>query len=616
MPGFQCSGKLADPSNPEGSLLYSKLQDTPQCGARMPFAAEPLSEAEITCVRDWISGLVPPPPPEVDAGPACPDCDCDIGQTRECYSGPRDTSGVGLCQAGTQTCEPTPTGSIWGACAGEVIPTPEKCSAADDEDCNGVTPTCDGYEVWGFAVIGAESAQNVRSVAVDADDNVYVAGDFGGYEGEEANPDDDLPGKLELGGEPLFSDGFKDDVFLAKYDKNGNHIWSKSFGDTSTQNATQVTTDGAGNVFLLGRAFGKINFGGIELDARGTDDIFIAKFDSAGEHVWSTMVGGPNADRAERIVADSSGNVWLTGTFSGQATFGTEARTSAGTRDIVILKISGLNGNVIPSSVITVGGAVVDPGDVTDTGDDYGFGIDVDADDNVMVTGYFSNTMQLPGGSMLQSAGRRDVFVAKLDSSGDHIWSRSFGGPSNDAAFDLAAIQSNGDIVITGYFEQDIDFDGESLESAGSTDLFVAKLNSDGDTVFAQRYGDAENQIDYGTFDTNTWNALDVDASGAIYLAGTLTNGASFGGTAIVSAGGMDAFVVKLASTGTVLAAKAFGSGGTEIALDVAATSSGHLVLGGRFFTSTINFGVSGLVRGIGGSMSGGDGFVARMQLD
>lgn len=616
MPGFQCSGKLADPSNPEGSLLYSKLQDIPQCGARMPFAAEPLSEAEITCVRDWISGLVPPAPPQVDGGPACPDCDCDIGAMRECYSGPSDTSGVGVCQAGIQTCEPTPTGSVWGACAGEVIPTPEKCSAAGDEDCNGVTPTCDGYDVWGFAVIGPESGQNVRSVAVDTNDNVYVAGDFGGDEGEEANPDDDLPGKLELGGDPLFSDGYKDDVFLAKYDKNGNHIWSKSFGDSSTQNATQVITDNAGNVILMGRAFGKINFGGLELDARGADDIFIAKLDPSGAHVWSTMVGGRNGDRAERLVADSNGDIWLTGTFEGQATFGTETRTSAGTRDIVILKISGLNGNVIPSSVITIGGGIVDPDDMFDTGDDYGFGIDVDASNNVLVTGHFSNTMQFPGGGTLQSAGRRDVFVAKLSSSGAHVWSRAFGGSGNDGAFDLAFMQSSGELVITGYFEGDVDFDAESLESAGSMDLFVAKLDSDGDIVFAEGYGDPANQIDYGTFDTNTWNALDVDASGNIYLAGTLTNGASFGGTAIASAGGMDAFIVKLASDGTALAAKTFGSGGTEIALDVAATSSGHVVLGGRFFTSTINFGASGLVRGIGGTVSGGDGFVARMQLD
>ena len=616
--GTGCSGLLADPSNPTGSVIYTKVETLqPVCGAGMPIGREPLDEAELTCLRDWISGLVPPPQMLPDA--SNPNFECALGDTRPCYSGPDETADVGACTMGIQPCVATPNAFVWGACEDEVLPIPEQCSTAQvDEDCDGMATSCTGYDLWSFALAGRESGENMRSVAVDSLDNILLAGDFGGDAGE-AGPDDDVAGVINLGGGPLTSDGPKDDVFLAKLDENGNHIWSKKFGDTSTQNSTQVIVDAQDNVILLGRFFGKINFSddqnqANELDGVGTDDIFIAKFDKDGSHIWSKKFGGADADRAERVTTDSAGDVWLTGTFTGTADFGFGPVTSAGIRDVIILKLAGDTGNTLKA--IPVGGGIVDPDDAGDTGDDYGFGIDVDTSDNVFVTGYFSNTMSFPGGSDLVSAGGQDVFVAKLDSNGNHVWSQRFGDTLDDWAYDLKVDGASGAVVLTGFFEGTIDFGGAGIDSNGSSDFFLTKLDNDGGHVFSAGYGDAQAQRDYGTFYTNTWTSLDLDADGNIYLAGPLVNGVSFGVTPISSAGGMDAFVAKFTADGNALYAKPFGTGGTEIALDVAATLSGHVLLVGRFYTSEVSFGPSGTAIGIGGTVSGGDAFVAKLPVN
>jgi hypothetical protein len=257
--------------------------------------------------------------------------------------------------------------------------------------------------------------------------------------------------------------------------------------------------------------------------------------------------------------------------------------------------------------------------------------------DFVYVTGYFSNTMSFGAGPQLTSAGGTDVFVAKLDATGTHVWSKRFGSDRNDVAHDLVVDQSNGSVAFTGFFQNTIDFGGGVLTSVDphppldaeepdgplrdSYDIFLAKLDVDGEHVFSAGYGDANDQRDLGTFQTNTWTSLDIDVDGNIFLGGPLVGSANFGSSPIVSPDGkMDAFLVKLDPAGNHVYSNRYGDSGTQIALDIAVTHSGHVMLVGRFFSSTIVFEpATGTIRGIGSSggvSSGGDGFVARLIVD
>lgn len=582
--GTQCNGILADPSDPEGSLLYEKVaQTTPSCGARMPLGGQPLSDAEIMCIRDWISGLLPPQPDPVDAGPDCPECVCEPSVVESCYSGPAGTVGNGSCQAGSRQC--AADGLSWGDCMGEILPTGENCFTDNvDENCDGQTPPCGPLWSMGFGLDA--TSQSLRSVAIDSASNVIVVGDF--------------EGTINFGGEPLTATGIKSDIVLAKYDQYGNHVWSQRFGDSSNQYATQVTVDESDNIIIIGRAFGTIDFGGTVLDGKGTEDIFVAKFDSAGNHVWSRIFGGLDGDRAERVIADHNGDVLVTGTFRNVVDFGSGPFTTRGVRDGFLLKLSSSTGSHVFS--LQIGG----PGD-----DDYGYGVGVDAQNNIFITGRFENTMDL-GNTTLSSMGGTDIYVAKLDSFGNYQWAKGFGGLTGDAAYDLAMDPQNGEFAITGFVTEAVDFGGGPLMSAGAEDIFLARFDNDGNHLFSAVYGDAMNQFE-STYGDNIWTALTMDASGNMYIGGPLSYGANFGGPTLMAAGKLDAYFVKLAPNGTYLAGNRYGGSGTEIALDIAVTPDGqHIALAGRLFSSSVNFGASGTVKGHV-TNGGSDGFVVQL---
>src|SRR5690349_4830731 len=121
-PGTGCMGLLADPSNPEASILYTKLTDAPTCGSRMPLGGMPLTDDEMNCMRDWISGLLPP---TGDDGGGCENCVCEPGVTESCYEGPMGTADIGQCQSGMHTCQTSGMG--WTECEGQVLPLGENC---------------------------------------------------------------------------------------------------------------------------------------------------------------------------------------------------------------------------------------------------------------------------------------------------------------------------------------------------------------------------------------------------------------------------------------------------------------------------------------------------------
>lgn len=584
----QCNGTLADPSDPTGSVIYQKIAPSPPCGSRMPIARPELSEEQIACVRDWISGLAPPAPPDLDMGPGAdggvvrdfalpPDRGpaCAPGTVEPCYGGDEDTIGVGPCAEGTRTCREDGTG--FGPCEGQVLPGVEDCRTDVDENCDGATPACG--ENWSLA-FGTEQSESARSVAIDAEGNVYLFGD-----GE---------GTINLSGELLDPDGTKHDVVLAKFDRFGSPLWSRLYGDSSNQYATQIMVADDGNLLLLGRAFGTITFGGEVHDGVGTDDIFVAKLDPDGGYIWSRMFGGLDPDRAERMDVDSNGDVLITGTFTGVVDFGAGPYQSAGLRDAFVLKIDGRTGAHVFSK--RFGGP----------GDDYGFGIAGTADGDILVAGRFEEGIDL-GGGVLQSAGGRDIYLARLDGFGNHVWSRRYGGPDEDLAYDLAYDDAGGGFVLHGAFTGDVNFAGVEVRGAGERDIFLAAFDADDEVRWVAAYGDAADQFETD-FDTNTWSAIALDGEGNIHLTGPLAGEARFGdGPPLRSAGRTDVYLVKLSPEGRFMYGNRFGTGNSELSLDVAVAPTGHVAVAGRIFgTRGVDFGAAGRVDSHGSS----DGFI------
>ncbi|KYF90251.1 nucleotide-binding protein, partial [Sorangium cellulosum] len=567
-----CAGVLADPDRPEESVLYVKLTDAPSCGARMPLGGAPYSSEELACVAAWIAELAPAGCSGPDCG--CPGCVCAPGAQEACYSGAEDTRGVGRCADGTRTCNAE--GTSWGPCTGEVLPAFDACDTPEDEDCDGRAPACE--EVWSRA-FGDANGQYARAVAVDADRNVFVAGQ--------------MEGTVDFGGGPLTATGA--DAYVAKFDRFGTHLWSKRFAGDGNQFAMALAVDPAGDVVVAGRAFGSVDLGGGVLVSHGGDDVFIVKLDAGGEHVWSRMIGGSGADRCDRVAVDPAGNVLVAGGFHGTVDVDGAVLTSAGLRDAFVLRLAPGDGRTLLA--LRAG----------DEGDDYAHAIAADADGNLLVAGYFSGSIDL-GGAPLASAGLSDVFVAKLGPSGDHLWSARFGDAEADEAHDVAVHEATGDVVLTGTFASTIDFGGGRLTSAGGRDLYVARLSSDGAHVLSRRFGDAEDQL-LTDFETGARASADVDAAGNIVLAGPLFGAADFGGGLLTSRGKTDVYLVKLGPAGDHLFSSLYGDGQTQVGLDVTAGSGASVLLAGRFY-GKINFG-HGALSGAGQ----GDAFLTKLSL-
>jgi endonuclease V-like protein UPF0215 family len=223
------------------------------------------------------------------------------------------------------------------------------------------------------------------------------------------------------------------------------------------------------------------------------------------------------------------------------------------------------------------------------TGNDVAYVIAVDSSGNSYITGYFNGTVDFGGGDVT-SAGDSDIFVLKLDSSGTFQWVKTFGSAAADSGYGIA-VGSSGNSYITGYFNGTVDFGGGDITSAGSSDIFVLKLDSSGTFQWVKTFGSSSS--DYG-------RAIAVDSSGNSYITGRIREIVDFGGGDVTFAGGSDIFVLKLDSSGTFQWANSYGDTSFDLGYGIAVDSSGNSYITGNFF-GTVDFG-GGDVTSAGGS--------------
>lgn len=393
----------------------------------------------------------------------------------------------------------------------------------------------DGNFVWAKQMGGTDLGFGY-AITTDANGNILTTGYFKGTV-------DFDPG---TGTHSFTSAG--NDIFIQKLDANGAFVWAKQMSGISQEEGNSITTDATGNVYITGSFEGTVDFdpgtGTNELSSAGVFDIFVQKLDADGAFVWAKSMGGPMFDTGYSLTTDANGNVYTTGAFEGGVDFdpgpGTTAFTSAGNDDIFIQKLDP-NGEFIWAKQI--GGI----------GDDRGFSITLDANGHVYTTGAFEGTADFdPGAGTtdLTSAGSADIFIQKLDANGNLLWVKQMGGPGRDWGKSLV-IDANGNVYSTGHFLSRADFDPGAgttqLTSAGASDIFVQKLDANGDFVWAEQMG--------GT-DYDEGSSLTLDANGNIYTTGYFEGTADFDpgvGTSFLTSAGFigfpDIFIHKLSTT-------------------------------------------------------------------
>ena len=319
---------------------------------------------------------------------------------------------------------------------------------------------------------------------------------------------------------------------------NDTNYGSITFGGTSQDHGRGVAVDGSGNVYISGYFSGTVNFGAGNVTSAGNNDVFVTKLNSSGVHQWTTTFGGTTTDSSRGVAVDGSGNVYATGYFSGTVNFGAGNVTSAGNNDVFVTK---LNSSGAHQWTTTFGG----------TAADVGYGVAVDGSGNVYTAGYFNGTVNFGAGNVT-SAGGSDSFVTKLNSSGAHQWTTTFGGTSLEVGYGVA-VDGSGNVYTSGKFAGTVDFGAGDVTSAGAEDAFVTKLNSAGAHQWTTTLGGTASEVGEG---------VAVDGSGNVYAAGRFENTVDFGAGDVTSAGSADVFVVKLNSAGQAVVAPGGGGGG------------------------------------------------------
>ncbi len=405
---------------------------------------------------------------------------------------------------------------------------------------------------------GGTDLDDGYSVAVDSYGNVFVTGYF-------SSP------VITFGSYTLTNAGYGD-MFLAKYDANGNVLWAKSAGGTDFDDGYSVAVDSYGNVFVTGVFVSPtLTFGSNTLINAGCRDIFIAKYDASGNVLWAKSAGGIDLDDGYSVAVDTYGNVFVTGYFSSPViTFGSYTLTNAGGGDMFLTKYDA-SGNVLWAK--STDGAYYNEG----------YSVAVDLSGNVYVTGYFSGLVLTVGSYTLTNAGDGDMFLAKYDASGNVLWAKSAGRILNEYA-NSVAVDSYGNVYVTGVFASPtLSFGSDTLTNAGDGDMFLAKYDASGNVLWAKSVGGTDFDAGY---------SVAVDSYGNVFVTGYFSSPViTFGSYTLTNAGNWYAFLTKYNANGNVLWAKSAGGTDSDLGYSVAVDLSGNVYVTGYFSSPVLTFG-------------------------
>jgi biopolymer transport protein ExbD len=422
--------------------------------------------------------------------------------------------------------------------------------------------------------VGTTTADASQSITVDASGNIYTTGYFQGT--VDFDPGSGVTNLTTAGG---------NDIFITKFNTNGNLIWAKSIGGTSSDISYSIGVDATGNVYTTGYFGGTADFdpsgATANLTTNGSFDFFISKLDSNGNFVWAKNIGSTSNDAAFGLKLDASGNIYLTGYFGGTVDFdpneGVANLTHNGGGDTFVCKLD-TNGNYVWAK--SMGG----------TSPDQGNAICIDSSGNVYFIGTFTGTVDFDlsaNTANMISGVNFDLFICKFNTNGEYVWAKKFESATAKSGSSIT-VDNNGSAYIAGIFAGTVDFDPSAstanLTSNGGNDNFICKLNANGEYVWSKSFGGSG---------AETITSIALDSDNNIYTTGSYTGTVDLDPNAaadnFVAVGGTDIFINKLDANGNYVWSTSFGGTSADKGTSLVVDSSGNVITTGTY-SVTVDF--------------------------
>ena len=384
-------------------------------------------------------------------------------------------------------------------------------------------------DTW-VKTFGGTSSDVGLSVSLTSENNLLITGSSNSNDG-------DFNGKNK---------GNRD-IFVIKLDSEGNIVWKMSFGGTGEDWGYSMTPTSDDGVLISG--FTQSNDGDFKGMNRGLFDIFVMKLDMDGNVEWKKIFGGTGDDQLRSMIQSSDGGVLITGnTNSNDGDF---KGMNKGNTDIFVMKLDE-DGEIKWTKLF--GGRFIE----------YGMSVATTSNDGILITGYSNSD---DGDFNGMNKGDMDIFVIKLDSEGNIVWKKSFGGSSIDYGFSIT-LSSDSTLLVTGSTgSNDSTFIGLNK---GGFDIFIIKLDKDGETLWSKTFGGSSGE---------RCTHISTTTNDDIVITGyTQSNDSNFSG---LNRGMWDVFVMKLDNEGEILMSKTFGGTSNEYGNSFTTSSSNELLITG-----------------------------------
>lgn len=378
----------------------------------------------------------------------------------------------------------------------------------------------DGSFKW-VRTAGGESGDYTHAMACDAAGNVYITGEIE---------------RTVKFGSITFKGNGSNDVFLAKYNTNGDVLWAKKVGGSNKSDQGLGLALVAGSVYITGNFQSSANFAGTKLTSSGLLDIFIAKYSTEGSLQWIKKAGGPGYDVGNAITGDSGGNIYVTGYFSNTAKFGGKSVTSKGGKDIFVAKYNS-SGSCI--WVKSAGSGATE----------YGYGIAADNFGRVFVTGGFRYSTTFGSIKLKAAGGNADMFVACYNSSGDVVWAKKGGGDYNDYGRAIA-IDGSSNLYITGNYGFSATFGSKTIPGVDSAEIYFASYDVAGNVRWVLNASGQVDELDPDRF-IEMGLSICVDKSRNVFASGAYRSPSTFGSTTLPKWDHTEVFLTKIRQSGS-----------------------------------------------------------------